>query len=405
MSIMSLGRASVIRAVVGLSLGLLFGFLILFSLAKLPFRSSSKFYHLLGIKKPQVVGFQPFWLLQRADKPYEKYLSTFTYFGLTIDSDGTVVKLVNPQEEEPGWTTLKSDRFQERLNKAKKNHLKLSLLIHNSNEASISALLQEPEKHAQNLVADVAPLMQEYGFTDLNLDIESFKEATESAQKQYTSFVKAVKDGLDNNNLGTLTVEVTPISLVKPRLTNAYEIGKIADYLVLMAYDFHYIYSYLAGPVAPVGGVGIVREYDVEKALKQMLTVVPPEKIILGIPLYGYEWETISDHPGAATIPGGGATASNRRVTEELLVSCDSCIKAFDENSKQPYVIFPDGNFFHQIYYEDENSIKEKQALAEKYNINGIALWALGYEGENILKPLKSYKNSFDFNPPLAVIN
>ena len=58
---------------------------------------------------------------------------------------------------------------------AKKNHLSLSLLIHNSNEASISALLKEPEKHAQNLITDIAPIMQKHGFTDLNLDIESFE--------------------------------------------------------------------------------------------------------------------------------------------------------------------------------------------------------------------------------------
>ena len=192
--------------------------------------------------------------------------------------------------------------------------------------------------------------------------------------------------------------------MIEPRLTNAEEIGKIADYLVLMAYDFHYIHSYLAGPVAPIGGVERVREYDVETALKETLNIVPPEKIILGIPLYGYEWETISDKPGAPTIPGSGATASNRRITE-LLASCDDCIKVFDEQAKQPYVIFPDGDCYHQIYYEDEQSIKEKLKLAEEHKIGGVALWALGYEGENLLEPLKAYKKLFYFDPSLRIIN
>ena len=359
---------------------------------------------MFGIKKPQVIGFQPFWLLQKADKPYEKYINTFTYFGLTLDSNGTIVKLINPQEEEPGWTTLKSTRLQERLKQAKKNRLNLSLLVHNSSEASISNLLKKPEKHAQNLLTDIAPIMQKYGFTDLNLDIESFKEASESAQQQYTAFVKEVKKGIDKNNLGTLTVEVTPISLVENRLINVEEIAKIADSLVLMAYDFHYIYSYIAGPVAPVGGVDKVREFDVETTLKEALKVVPPEKVILGIPLYGYEWETISDKPCAPTIPGGGATASNKRVVD-LLASCNSCIKVFNEQAKQPYIIFPDKDYFHQIYYEDEQSIKEKLKLAEEYKIAGVALWALGYEGKNLLEPLRAYKELFYFNPSFRIFN
>ncbi|MBL7159512.1 hypothetical protein ISS85_03480 [Candidatus Microgenomates bacterium] len=394
----------VIKSIAGLAIGIVFGFVFLFFTANLPLSFDSQFYKTLGIKKPQIIGFQPFWLLQKADKSYEKYINTFTYFSLTLDTDGTIVKLVNSREEEPGWTTLKSDSLQERLRQAKKNNLKLSLLIHNSNEASISALLKEPEKHAQNLIGDAAPIMQKYGFTDLNLDIESFEVASESSQQQYTAFIKEVKSGVDKNNLGTLTIEAPPISLVQPRLINVEEIAKIADSIVLMAYDFHYIYSYIAGPVAPIGGANTVREFDVVTVVKEALNVIPPEKIILGIPLYGYEWETISDKPGAPTIPGGSATASNRRVAE-LLASCDHCTKAYDEQSKQPYVIFQDGAYFHQIYYEDKQSIKEKLKLAEEHKIAGVALWALGYEGENLLEPLKTYKKSFYFNPSFRIIN
>jgi len=394
----------IIKTSTTLVIGIFFGFFILLFIANLPLNFGSQLYKTLGIKKPQIIGFQPFWLLQKADRPYEKYINTLTYFSLTLDTDGTIVKLVNPQEEEPGWTTLKSDRLQEKLQQAKKNNLKLSLLIHNSNEASISALLKEPEKHAQNLVGDAAPIMQKYGFTDLNLDIESFEVASESAQQQYTAFVKEVKNGVDKNNLGTLTVEVPPISLVQPRLINVEEIAKIADSIVLMAYDFHYIYSYIAGPVAPIGGADTVREFDVTTVLKEVLNVVPPEKIILGIPLYGYEWETISNKPGAPTIPGGSATASNRRIAE-LLASCNNCTKAYDEQAKQPYVIFQDGDYFHQIYYEDEQSLEEKLKLAKEHKIAGVALWALGYEGENLLEPLKAYKKLFYFDPSLRIID
>ena len=314
-------------------------------------------------------------------------------------------KQLNSLEGEKANAILKEDyNLEVKLKQAQKNHLKSSLLIQNINETSISTLLKEPEKHAQNLIVDVLPIMQKYGFTDLNLDIESFVEASESAQQQYTAFIKEVKKGIDENNLGTLTVEITPVSLVAPRLINVKEIGKIADYLVLMAYDFHYTGSYLTGPVAPMGGEGKVREYDINTALIETLNVVSPRKVILGIPLYGYEWETISDKPGAPTIPGSGATASNRRITE-MLKSCTNCVKGFDELAQQPYIVFPDSEGYHQVYYEDEKSIQAKIGLAKEYQIAGVALWALGYEGNNLLDPLKTYKKSFDFDPSLGIIN
>ncbi len=147
-----------------------------------------------------------------------------------------------------------------------------------------------------------------------------------------------------------------------------------------------------------------MREFDVATVLKEALNVIPPEKIILGIPLYGYEWETIGNKPGAPTIPGGSATASNRRVAE-LLASCDNCDKGYDEQARQPYVIFPDGDYFHQIYYEDRQSLGEKLKLAKEHKIAGVALWALGYEGKNLLEPLKDYKKLFYFDPSLRIIN
>ena len=38
----------------------------------------------IGLKQHQVIGFMPFWLLDRADKDYSGYLTEMTYFGLTV---------------------------------------------------------------------------------------------------------------------------------------------------------------------------------------------------------------------------------------------------------------------------------------------------------------------------------
>lgn len=348
-----------------------------------------------GGHRPVVLGFFPYWLLAQQRETYQDYLTDVTYFSLTIQADGSIQKLVNTREEEPGWTRLRGEAVKNMLSSAARNTQKTSLLVHNSSPTQIAQLIASPSAHAQRLVSEVEPLMKTYGFTDLNLDIESFQEASSEAQLAYTAFVKEVKTQMDQKALGTLTVEVTPISLVSSHLTDAQAIGEVADYVVLMAYDFHYRGSTIAGPVAPVGGAGEMREYDVETSVRLIAQVVPKEKILLGIPLYGYEWETIERYPQAPTIPGSGKTASHRRVSE-LLAECVHCIKALDVVSQQPYLILPatEEGYSQQIFYEDKESLERKLELAQKYQLGGVALWAMGYEGTEILVPLREYKQT-----------
>ena len=108
--------------------------------------------------------------------------------------------------------------------------------------------------------------------------------------------------------------------------------------------------------------------------------------------------ETLSNFPGSPVIPGSGATASNRRVTT-LLNECKDCMIGTDEFGLQPYVIYQekDTDYYKQIFYEDKTSLQKKVDTAKKYNLGGVALWAIGYEGEDMLTPLKDYKNITSF--------
>ena len=58
-------------------------------------------------------------------------------------------------------------------------------------------------------------------------------------------------------------------------------IGRAADQVRLMAYDYHWASS-APGPVAPISWVRDVLRYA--------KTQIPASKIILGVPLYGYDW-------------------------------------------------------------------------------------------------------------------
>lgn len=344
---------------------------------------------------PEIIGFLPYWLLSKANSEYNSFITTLTYFGLIISPDGTIQKFTSPTESEPGWYQLQSGKVDSFLQKAKQNNIKRSLLLFNGNPDEINQLLSSPTQHAKTIMEEVAPIMKEKEFTDLNIDIESVFEASDAARLNFIEFIKTIKTEMNNRGLGTVTIDASPTDLIKKRLIDLDGVEPYVDYIVLMTYDYHYVGSYVTGPVAPIGGAGIEAEFDVKTGVIKAREVLPKEKIILGVPLYGYEWEAIQENPRSAVIPTTGLVISNRRA-EEFVASCNTCSVKRDEYGIEAYTIYKDEETgtFHHIFFPDEHSTAQKIELAKEYQLRGLALWALGYEGTTILNPLSAYKKN-----------
>jgi len=344
----------------------------------------------------QIIGFLPYWLIDKAQPDYSDYVTTLTYFGLTIGVDGNIQYLANEQEEEPGYHMLKSKQLKTMLSKAKEKDMMLSLLVFSGDSDVIEQLINNPLVHATNLVKDVSPIMKKYGFTDLNLDIESTRGASQEAQANFTTFVKQVKKEVQKRKLGTVTVEITGNDLIRKNLIRPKDMAAIADYVVIMAYDFHYAGSIVTGAVAPLGGAESEAEFDTQVVLQQAYRVIPKEKIILGVPSYGYAWETLHAVPKSATLPGSGLTMSNAK-TENFLKECSSCSAQLDAKAQESYVIYKnqETGTYQQIFYPDRNAMQKKVEIASQNNLAGLAIWALGYEAIDMYRPLSSYKKDF----------
>jgi len=380
---------TVLFVILGVIVGLLMGFLIhdFTRLVEFPKREAAFF------QKRQIVGFLPYWLLDKAKDDYSKYINTLTYFGLTLDADGKILKLVNEQETEPGWLALKTGKVGSFFLKAREKKVSLSLLVFLGDKDLIDKLMENPIENANNLVLDVEPIMKDYGFSDLNIDIEKVDEASDEQRANFTKFATEVKKELESRKLGTLTVDISPSAFLKKYLIDPVGVARIVDHFIVMAYDYHFANSYVSGPVAPLAGTDTVAEFDIQVALNEALKIIPSDKIILGVPLYGYEWETIGDFPRAAVIPASGQTISNNRA-EQLLKECSGCEPRIDTEARESFLIYKDGQTgtYHQVFYPDTEATNEKIDFSRANNLAGIALWALGYEGEDILNPLLKYK-------------
>ena len=98
----------------------------------------------------------------------------------------------------------------------------------------------------------------------------------------------------------------------------------------------------------------------------------PPDKIILGLPLYGRLWPTVdSAVPGDATGEGEAVTYSGAQA---MLMDHS---RRWDASTATPY-LFPSTD--EQLWYDDAESLEAKMAYAVDQELQGFGFWALTYE-------------------------
>ncbi len=104
---------------------------------------------------------------------------------------------------------------------------------------------------------------------------------------------------------------------------------------------------------------------------------IPPERTLLGLPLYGVAWPSASADPGAAST-GKGAVWVPRQNLATLRDR--SLTPTYDPLEGVEFVAVPDGDAFKAIYYDTPQSLTPKLALADQRGLAGAGLWALGYD-------------------------
>jgi spore germination protein YaaH len=144
-----------------------------------------------------------------------------------------------------------------------------------------------------------------------------------------------------------------------------------------MTYDYTMPKSLSAGPNSPLRDLSGAFEHNILKNLAELTKTIPPKKILLGIPLYGYEWDTVATSKYAPT-ESRGVTASLERI--EAMLAAKTLELVWDRNSLTPYGISTESGSISQIYFENDVSIRLKLDLVKSAGLGGIALWALGYD-------------------------
>lgn len=243
-----------------------------------------------------------------------------------------------------------------------------------SNEL-VSAVLENPDA-VNNLLNNILQNVKTKGLFGVDFDFE-FVPAQN--RDQYTDLVSRAAQMLNPQGY-IVTVALAP----KTSDTQAgllyqghdYEgMGKAANYVLLMTYEWGYTY----GPpmaIAPVDKVRQVIAYGVSK--------IPPDKILMGIPNYGYDWKLpyVRGETVAEKISGSEAVARAKQYGVEI---------QYDEIAQSPYYYYkkpipkPEGadpntptQFEeHVVWFEDNSSYAAKMQVIKDFDLSGLSIWEI----------------------------
>lgn len=202
--------------------------------------------------------------------------------------------------------------------------------------------------------------MREKGYVGLDIDFEFIEPDLREA---YFNFIEQMTLRLNAEGWFT-NVDLAPkTSANQPGLLyeahNYARIGAVANTVLIMTYEWGYTY----GPPMAVAPLN-----NVDRVLTYALTEIPREKILMGIPNYGYDWPLPYERGVTKAVTMGNLEAVRLAQRERSTI-------LFDETAQSPYFYYNDGSRDHVVWFEDARSIAAKLRLAFQKQLRGASYW------------------------------
>jgi spore germination protein YaaH len=281
---------------------------------------------------------------------------------ITAGTDGTFESAVNPEV----------------VSLAAKHHVPVMPVVMNRDfDPAIAKAVLGSQAARSRAAADLAALAERNGFAGLQLDFEAFGPELADAYADLTEKL-AAKLHAQGRQLSVAVPSPVfapgppgpPPTSWQPTAHAAsfrYKwLAKSADWITLMAYD-QYVMPDQPGPIAGLDWV--------EACIKALLPQVPPDRILLGLPLYHRHWDgravTTGTHGEAlAKTANGGGTP----VLDDIQAEMKS--------------VFSRRGVLNEIWFQNAASLRRRLELVNKYKLGGFSAWRLGHEDPAVWKEL-----------------
>lgn len=283
-----------------------------------------------------------------------EYLSYLAPFAYVIQEDGSLVLY------------MQNDRDAIDAGLAKNALPMMSITNFTATKAgeNIAHAVLASQANREKLLNNIVTIMKEKGYRGLNIDFENVLPAD---RELYNQFLQHAVDVLHGEGYFVST-SLAPKESAEQKglLYEAHDYpahGRIADFVVLMTYEW----GYRKGPpqpVSPLNKIKVVLDYAV--------SVIPPEKILMGFQLYARDW-IIPHIEGQEAETYSPQEAINRAIQYGVTIQ-------YNETAASPYFHYTDAQGRnHEVWFEDARSAQAKFDTIKDYRLRGVSYWVLGY--------------------------
>ena len=217
----------------------------------------------------------------------------------------------------------------------------------------------------RRLIDNVLGMLQSKGFRGVNVDFEHMQPAD---RPLYNQFIRDLGNAVRARG-HSISIAMGPKTADDPQASwmGAFDyqtLGREVDFLMLMTYEW----GWVGGPpmaIAPLDQVRAVLNYAT--------SVIAPQKILMGMALYGYDWPL--PYPSGRRASGiSNNSAQNLAIAQQVPILWDS-------EAASPHFRYraSDGEE-HEVWFEDALSALIKMQLVYDLNLRGISWWVLGQE-------------------------
>ncbi len=279
---------------------------------------------------------------------YLTYLSPFTY---AVKEDGSLTEM----REGPILAAATEQRVAPLLVLTNFTERKFS--------SDLAATILRNPTLQETVITNILSTMKAKGYKGLNID---FEYVYPEDRENYNAFLRRVVARLHPQGYLVSTALAPKISGdQKGILYEAHDYkahGEIVDFVVLMTYEW----GWAGGSpwaIAPIN--------EMKKVLDYAVTVIPRNKIMMGMPLYGRDWKI-------PWVQGTLATTVSPQRALQLAAKYGESIQ-YNETYQSPYFRYTDENGQqHEVWFEDARSVQSKFDTAKQYGLRGVSYWVLG---------------------------
>ena len=304
----------------------------------------------------EIIGYLPYWEYDEYPDLDYNLLTQINFFSAELNANGDIINSHN-------WLDLNLIDF------AHERGVKVKLCATLFGEDSLETLLDN-YFYRQNAINNLLNLVISKNADGVDIDFELLPT---NQRENLVLFMEELSFAFH------LEMEDPIITMATPAIdwSNAWDyeaLAEITDGLFIMGYNYFYSGSSNAGPVSPLGGYFYDLEYTVNDYIDK--TNGQYDKIILGLPYYGYDWTVIdSSINSQATDYGIARTYASAHVISE------NYGYNWDSSSNSLWTPYQNSNW-QQCWYEDSLSLSNKYEFAKDNDLQGVGIWALGYDDD-----------------------